>query len=387
MKEIQRIGIVCDGQLGRMMVEDGLRMNPDLEFYTLGEGGPNSPAAQVGAHQIDGSIKDPEAIRRLVEMVDVTTWEIEHIDAHALAKLEEEGHNIQSSPRSLAIIQDKLAQKAHLKKHHIDVAPFANLEDDEDFADVRFLFGESFIAKARRGGYDGRSNMKVTPDMTWSDVEKRFGGDTGYTNVYAEKIIPFQRELSVVGIRNMAGRVALYPVVETVHNGNHVCIQTYAPAAIDSHVRTAAEELGRETIRTFDGAGVFAVEMFQDEDDNVLVNEVAPRIHNSAHWTDIGASTSQFEQHVRAISGMPLGSTDAIYPAAVMYNVLATASRKYLPQMESTQPGLNGHIRWYGKAPKADGTERKIGHVTAVGNDMEEAIRYAQALHARATSL
>lgn len=378
MSETKHIGIIGDGQLGRMLTEAALPMGYDVTV--LGMAGPDSPAAQVGAHQLEGELTDPEAITRLVEQSDVTTWEIEHIHARALVELEEAGHTIHPSPGSLAKIQDKLTQKFHLKKHGIDVAPFTHLEDADDFTDIRAQFGESFIAKARRGGYDGRSNMLVTPAMTWTDVTGRFGVQTGQTGLYAEKLVSFQRELSVVGARSMAGKIALYPVVETVHNANHVCEWVFAPAALDEKVRAAAWELGRETIKAFDGAGVFAVEMFQDENDNVLVNEVAPRVHNSGHWTDLGSETSQFEQHIRAITGQQLGSTFMRYRSAVMLNILSTPSGRFEPAMRQTQPVHQGHVRWYGKAPRP-GAERKIGHITSYGLNPAKATINAESIN------
>lgn len=387
MNKIERVGIICDGQLGRMIVEDGLQIRPELEFYSLGENGNDSPSAQVGAHQVDGSIKDPDSIRRLAAMVDVMTTEIEHIDTTAPIELASSGYNIQPSPTSLAVIQDKLLQKQYLKNRGIPVARFIKLEGAASLFVAQSTFGDDLIIKSRRGGYDGRGNSNVGANTSWETIVEDFGGFVTKDDLYAEEKIIFNRELSLVGARDMDGQTAVYPVVEVLNKDGKICHIVKAPAAIDPRVAQAAEELGRTTIESFEGAGVWAVEMFQDQNDNVLVNEVAPRVHNTGHWTDLGAVTSQFEQHVRAITGMPLGNTHMKYGAAIMINILSTADRQFTPEMKQTHATANGHVRWYGKAPKADGSDRKIGHVTAVGENHDEAMHHAKELYEQHTGL
>ncbi|CAN5361247.1 5-(carboxyamino)imidazole ribonucleotide synthase [soil metagenome] len=387
MNQIERVGIICDGQLGRMIVEDGLRMRPELEFYSLGENGLDSPSAQVGAHQVDGSIKDPDAIRRLAQMVDVITWEIEHIDTSAAIELASTGYNVQPSPISLEVIQDKLQQKQFLASRGIPVARFTKLEDASSLLTAQRTFGSDLIIKSRRGGYDGRGNSNGNASTSWESLVGSFGGFVTKDLLYAEEKVGFQRELSLVGARDMAGKIAVYPVVEVRNKDGKICSIVKAPAAIDLRVSQEAEELGRTTIDAFEGAGVWAIEMFQDQNDNVLVNEVAPRVHNTGHWTDLGAATSQFEQHVRAITGMPLGETHMRYGAAVMINILSTADRQFTPAMRQTQATAKGHVRWYGKAPKIDGSDRKIGHITAIGENEDLAMQYASELYEQATGL
>jgi phosphoribosylaminoimidazole carboxylase len=363
-------------QLGRMIVEDGLRYNPHLKFSTLGTAGMDSPAAQVGAVQMEGGLKDPDAIRALVEKSDVTTLEIEHVNADILIQLEDEGHNIQPSPRSLLIVQDKVTQKQHLMNHGIPVAAFAALFDWVDLAAVRSEFGDELMVKTRRGGYDGRGNYKLEEHENWDTIDTVFRGDTA-GSLYAEKLVPFKRELALVGVRDMLGTIATYPVVETIHK-NNICHTVFCDS--DRNIPKAAEEIGRATISTFQGAGVFAVEMFETDDGEIIVNEVAPRVHNSGHWTDVGAETSQFEQHVRAISGASLGSTQAKAPA-IMINILGTKDAVFQDYMRETQTLKNGvgHVRWYGKAPRP-GVDRKIGHVTAIGDSPAEALERANRL-------
>lgn len=376
MRTIETIGIVGDGQLGRMIVEDGLKFNPNLRFIALGTAGFDSPAAQVGATQLEGGLADAESIARLVEASDVTTWEIEHINAGILHELTRAGHDIQPLPSSLMIIQDKLIQKRYLSKKGIDVAPFTSLETAEAFDTTRTKLGDAIIVKSRRGGYDGRSNLVVQPGTTWAGIEDFFPKSTT-EDLYAEKMIDFKRELALIGVRDRLGRIVTYPVVETIHAHNICHTVIYDP---DAHIPRAAEELGRATIEAFSGAGVFAVEMFEDYNGDVLVNEVAPRVHNSGHWTDLGAATSQFEQHVRAIVGAPLGSTAPVGPT-VMVNILGTKARVFEERMRGTEIlDQNAHLRWYGKSPRADGTERKIGHITVTAQSTQHALERAKLL-------
>jgi phosphoribosylaminoimidazole carboxylase PurK protein len=363
MSEIQRIGIVGDGQLGRMLTQAALPMG--FEVTVLGTAGPNSPAAQVGARQLEGALTDGDAIRQLAEQTDVVTWEIEHINADALSDLEEDGVNVQPSPRSLTTIQDKLLQKMFLEQARIPLPQFDWLNDAEDLVSFHEEFVD-IIVKARRGGYDGRGNLVFEPWMSFADIIQHFEDDEGNPRpIYAEKMVRFQRELAVIGARDMAGRIALYPVVETVQKDN-ICQMVTAPAKIDPRIREEAEEVGRTVIESFAGAGVFAVELFQDEQDKILVNEVAPRVHNSGHFSIEGSETSQFEQHIRAITGMPLGSTAMTAPAAVMVNILGTRTGEMTEQMQSNftiEVGNSTFVHWYGKSPRA---ARKIGHITSL---------------------
>lgn len=371
------IGIIGDGQLGRMLTQAALPLGH--EVTVLGMAGENSPAAQVGASQMEGGLQDPYAIIDLAKKTDVVTWEIEHINASILHSLDDGGTNIQPSPDALLTIQDKHRQKVHLDKHGIAVADFMTIRDVRDLSEARSVFSDKFILKTRKGGYDGRGNAVYQKGMNLKTILGDLNADPANPNIYAERLVDFQRELSLVGVRDLAGRVAVYPLVETVHEDN-ICIETVAPADIDPNVLAAAEELGRATIDTFDGAGVFAVEMFQDGNDNVLVNEVAPRVHNSGHWTILGAETSQFENHIRAITGMPLGGTKALGPTA-MVNILGTKDIR-LPEeaLRVRQPRGDVEINWYGKDPRP---ARKIGHISVRAETAHEALLIARLIRSR----
>lgn len=382
MSEIQSISIVGDGQLGMMITEAALPMG--YEVSVIGPAGPNSPAVQAGAKQLEGGIKDAAAIKRLAEAGDVLTIEVEHVNAEAMANEKSLGRDVQPSPDTIIIIKDKLHQKEHYVQANLPVGPFRGIENARDLAAAKESFGQ-VILKARTEGFDGRGNLMLPENMEWESVVQHFTDkDDNRPELYAEKIIPFQRELAVVGARDKSGNIGLYPVVQTVHKYS-ICDIVIAPAEIDPRVQHAAEELGRAVIESFDGAGVFAVELFQDEEDQLFVNETAPRVHNSGHWTIEGAETSQFEQHVRAITGQKLGGTEMKVASAVMKNVLGTKTGATgLQAIEEVKAAImrvassNIFPHAYGKSLRPD---RKVGHITVVGTDSPQTL--ATALEAR----
>jgi 5-(carboxyamino)imidazole ribonucleotide synthase len=322
------------------------------------------PAGQVGAGVIMGQITDEDKIEQLVNQSDVTTWEIEHIPANYLYVLQDAGHNIQADPETLMIIQDKFMQSQFLDECGIPVAPFSGTLDED-----RFEGGGPFVVKSRRGGYDGRGNLVVD-----HLDDPRIQGQFGSTPVYVEQKLDFNKELSVLAARDMKGNIAVYPVVETIHK-NNICHTVISPAAISPHLREQAHEIAWETISHLGGAGMFAIEMFAVGDD-VLVNEIAPRVHNSGHLTIEAHKTSQFEQHIRAITGLPLGSTGQTAPAAVMVNILGTQEGPLdRTGLELAVALPDTHIHWYGKTPRL---ARKIGHITTLAATIDEALGTAR---------
>jgi 5-(carboxyamino)imidazole ribonucleotide synthase len=358
---IEKIGIIGGGQLGRMMTPSAKELGFEV---TVIENGLDCPAAQVGANVIKAPITDEEAIKELVTSSDVTTWEIEHIPAEALVELQEAGYNIQSDPATLMIIQDKLIQSQFLADIGIPVAPFSDTLDENNF-----LGGGPFVVKSRRGGYDGRGNLVVN-SLDDPKIAERFGDNP----VYAEQKLNFDKELAVVAARDMQGNIATYPVVETIHE-NNICHTVISPADIDPALQQQAEEIAQETLKHLNGAGVFAIEMFV-VGNNVLVNEIAPRVHNSGHLTIEGTKTSQFEQHIRAVSGLPLGSTEPTAPAAVMVNILGTQTGSLdRTGIEQAAALPNTNVHFYGKTPRP---ERKIGHITTLAETSEEALATAR---------
>lgn len=354
---IEKLGIVGGGQLGRMMVPPAKSLG--LEVTVL-EAGMNSPAAQVGAEQIVAPITDPDGITELAERSDVVTWEIEHVGIDALIALQNEGHNIQADPNTLKIIQDKLTQKDFLTSIGVPVAPYSS-----ELSDDNFLGGGPFVVKSRQGGFDGRGNLVVD-----SFDDPRIAETFGDKLTYAEQIISFDKELSVIAARDTQGNIKTYPTVETIHE-NNICHTVICPAEISPELAKDADEIAQLTLKHLSGAGVFAIEMFA-VGDRVLVNEIAPRVHNSGHHTIESNITSQFEQHVRAVTGLPLGETEQIAPAAAMVNILGTKEGPLdRTGLEKIAALPDTHVHFYGKTPRL---ARKIGHITSLATTREEAL-------------
>jgi 5-(carboxyamino)imidazole ribonucleotide synthase len=381
--EVRRVGIVGGGQLGRMLT---LAAHPLGLAVTVLDPDPGCPAAQVGATQIVGRLDDPAALAALSAATDVVTWEIEHIDADALVALEAGGVLVRPSPSMLAAVQDKFAQKQLLAGAGIAVAAtvaFPPLGASAAPDRAAFLvslvgrLGDPVVVKARRGGFDGRGNHVLSggdPDALGA-LTATLGDD--WSALYAEASVPFVAEVAVIVARDAAGATVAYPTLRTVQEGG-ICHTVSVPAGLDPAIDAEAQDLGRRTVALLDGPGVFAVEMFVTPD-AVVVNEIAPRVHNSGHLTIEAAATSQFEQHVRAVAGLPLGPTTLRTPAAVMVNVLGR--REGPAPSEGLGAALalpDTHVHLYGKTSYP---QRKIGHVTALGADAAEVA--ARALAAR----
>jgi 5-(carboxyamino)imidazole ribonucleotide synthase len=363
---IEKVGIVGGGQLGRMLTEAAHPLGFNV---TVLDPTPNCPAAQVGAKQIEGSLQDENAINELVKSNDVTTWEIEHINVHELRRLSYMDYNIQPNHETLETIQDKYFQKKFLKDNGLPVADFWLIPNDFYMMDVALKRSQgNLIIKAATGGYDGRGNL-VYAGQSLDELHGALG-----SQIYAEGIVDFERELAVVAARDINGNIAIYPTVETVHKDN-ICHTVIAPAEVSTKVAENAREIAHETLRHLGGAGIFAIEMFQT-DEEVLINEIAPRVHNSGHITIEANTTSQFEQHIRAVTGMPLGDTKMRAPAAAMINILGNKaeplSRKGL---ENVLAMPDTHPHFYGKDPRP---ARKIGHITVLGSSINEVRERAQ---------
>lgn len=365
----KRIGIVGGGQLGRMLALAAKK----LDIYVIVmDPTPQSPAGLVADEQIVAGYKDENGINQLAEKADVVTVELEFTNAEALKKLEQQGKPIHPSPHTIEIIKDKLSQKKFLQKANIPVADFVEVSSRADILQAGEQFGYPFLLKARFDAYDGKGNVKIDEESAIESGMKKLEG----RKLYVEKFVQFTKEISVIAARSTTGEIVTYPVVETVHKNNILHI-VKAPAQIIDTAQQNARNLAEKVLRELKGAGVFGIEMFLSQDDQVLINEIAPRVHNSGHYTIEACTTSQFEQHIRAITGMELGKTDMIVGAAVMINILG--ARHGEAQVEGLEkamelPDVTVHI--YGK--KETKIERKMGHVTAVGNDLEETLERAK---------
>ncbi|KAK0463139.1 phosphoribosylaminoimidazole carboxylase [Desarmillaria tabescens] len=349
------------GQLGRMLAASASLLNIPVVILDVGD---SAPAKQVIAHSgnlshIDGSFTDPQKIRELASKVDVLTVEIEHIDVDALENLAAATSGrlaIHPSPRAIRIIQDNMEFR---------VSAFREVQSSVDaITSASTELGLPLMLKSRTLAYDGRGNYVL---RNISDAENALAA-LGGRPLYAEKWVPFIKEIAVMVVRSADGTVRSYPAVETVHKEN-VCHLVFAPLRSRyPDLSSRAQKVAEAAVATFEGAGVFGVEMFLMEDGNVYVNEIAPRPHNSGHYTIEACETSQYENHLRSILSLPLGSTDLKVPSAAMLNLIGSSSSMSsitcITDVALTVPGASTHL--YGKAECRKG--RKMGHITIVAN-------------------
>ena len=350
----KRLGIIGGGQLGMMITEAAQNLNDEISEITVLDPTENCPAAQAGAKQIIGDFKDKDAIVKLAEQSDIITYEIESGNTDVLSKLKAV---IEPSPSTLSIIQDKLSQKKFLSKNGLPVSQFYEIVSLDDLHEKINELSLPVLLKARRDAYDGRGNFKITsPD----EVEKAYRHFDG-KSLMVEKFVNFKMEVSVIAIRNTKGEIATYPMVENIHEDNILKI-TIAPARVSDDVIRNAGEIAKKTMQVLNGAGVFGIEMFIDQNNKILINEIAPRVHNSGHHTLQSCKTSQFEQHLRAILGLDLGSTDLVHKT-VMYNILGPDGfeGKYKP-VQLEKDGV--YLKMYGK--NVSKPQRKLGHFNVV---------------------
>lgn len=355
------IGIIGGGQLGKMLISEAKQM--DFSVLVL-DPTPESPAGRLADEQIVGDLYDKDKISELVKKSDVTTFEIEHIDTAILSELEKNGHKIHPSPKVLEIIKDKSLQKKMLVKNSI---PTAEWEIINDIRSTGNKLGLPLIQKSCRGGYDGRGVYLIRNEEDYKNALKE--------ESFGEKYVDFKKEISVIVARDLDGKMKSFPIVEMVFDeGENICDTIIAPARIDKLIAEKAEEIAYKCVEVLQGVGVFAVEMFLTKEDEILVNEIAPRVHNSGHYTIEACITSQFQQHIRAICGIPLGETESLIPAVVV-NILGEENEKGKPYYKGFKEvleisGVNIHI--YGKDVVKP--YRKMGHLTIVDKDIEKAI-------------
>ena len=366
------VGILGGGQLARMTVEAANRLGIKVAVLENQE---DSPAGQIAAFEIVGHWSDQAALDSLIEISDVVTLENEFVDYEVLQRLEAAGLPVYPSALTLRLIQDKALQKQTLLGSGLPVPAFASVETQDEVVDFARTHGWPLILKARRNGYDGKGNRKLDgPDdlvAAWSELGRGAG------SLLVEAFVPFERELAVMVARRPNGQTVSYPLVETVQS-DHICHTVSAPAPVSAAVEEQALGIARRAIEAVAGVGIFGVELFLTTDGEVLVNELAPRPHNSGHYTIEGCPSSQFDNLLRAILDLPLGSTRLIGPTA-MVNLLGRRHRTGGPDglVEALAvPGASIHL--YAKAEARPG--RKMGHVTALSatGSVEQALATAQ---------
>jgi len=367
------LGIIGGGQLGMMLTEAAQNMKEQISKVIVLDPTKNCPASKVGAEQIIADFKDEDAIKKLSELSDIITYEIESGDSNVLKKLEEYTE-ISPSPETLKTIQDKLLQKQFLQKNGIPVAEFAIIENREELDQMIDKMGLPLLLKIRKDAYDGRGNYMINSKSEIDDALDLFSGKL----LMVEKFIEFEKEVSVIAARNTKGEIATYPVVENIHE-NNILKMTIAPGRVSENVKKQAEQIAEKTMEVLHGAGVFGIEMFVTSDDEILINEISPRVHNSGHHTLQSSDTSQFEQHLRAILGMDLGDPSIKSPT-IMYNILGPAT--FQGEYNMLCPKKNNiFLKMYGKLESKP--QRKIGHINIVDKDnsgMDELLNQVEGL-------
>lgn len=355
------LGIIGGGQLGMMITEAARKMPEHISKIIVLDPTENCPASQAGAEQIRADFKDRNAIIDLSEKSDIITYEIESGDSDVLKSVEKNAE-INPSPETLKIIQDKLLQKSFLKENNIPVAEFIEIKNIEDVRTGLKEFGYPALLKARRDAYDGRGNFKISSEDDIQDAFDYFKGQS----LLLEKFVEFKMEVSVIASRNTKGQIKTYPLVENIHEDNILRL-TIAPARVTEEISKNAEQIASKTMTVLKGAGVFGIEMFVTQNDKIIVNEIAPRVHNSGHHTLQSSETSQFEQHLKAILGLDLGSTKLLHPT-IMYNILGSKSfeGKYRP-IDLSEPDV--YLKMYGK--EISKPLRKLGHFNLVASSNE----------------
>jgi 5-(carboxyamino)imidazole ribonucleotide synthase len=364
------LGIIGGGQLGMMITEAARKMPENISKIIVLDPTENCPAFQVGAEQIIADFKDEKAIQELADKSDIITYEIESGDSDVLKSVENKAE-INPSPETLRTIQDKFLQKTFLSENQIPVAEFIEICSVDDLKQGLEIFGYPALLKARRDAYDGRGNFKINSPK---DIQQAFDYFKG-KSLMLEKFVPFKMEVSVIAVRNTKGQIKTYPLVENIHEDN-ILRETIAPARVSKDVLDKSEKIAKDTMMVLKGAGVFGIEMFVTEDDQILINEIAPRVHNSGHHTLQSSETSQFEQHLRAILGLELGSVKLVRPT-IMYNILGSKDfeGEYKPIEVQDE---NVFLKMYGK--KISKPSRKLGHLNLVGNQGESVEQLLQKL-------
>ncbi|KAG5179448.1 AIR carboxylase-domain-containing protein [Tribonema minus] len=347
-----------------MMAEAAHRLG--VKLIPLDPEGKASPAGQVAELAVEGSFRDPEKINELASLCDILTMEIEHVNCEILEELEGRGVRVEPSSRTVRTIQDKYLQKQHMVESGIAVGDFMDTPTEQDVAKAGERWGYPLMLKAKKLAYDGRGNAVVKDAAGVSEAFAKLGGK----DLYAEKWVPFTKEVAIMVVRSDGGETAAYPLVDAVQLDS-ICHTTLAPADVGAALAEQASALASKAVASLWGAGIFGVEMFLTPEGDVLLNEVAPRPHNTGHYTYEACECDQFENHLRAILGLPLGGTRLRVGASMMLNVLGNgdmAETKALMSKALAIPGAALH--WYGKAEARKG--RKMAHITFCADTMEE---------------
>lgn len=356
------IGILGGGQLGRMIALAGRAMG--YRFVTM-DPTEDAPCGQTADRQIVARYDDVDAAMQLAAVSDVISYEFENVDAQVAEVLESQAYVPQGS-RLLRITQNRIREKTAIQEMGIPVAPFRVVASLADLQNAVRELGLPAVMKTATGGYDGKGQWVLQRE---EELEEAFEtlAKAG-TELIVEQFVPFELELSVIAARNPDGELAVFPTAENIHQDNILHL-TIVPARVSDDVRERAEKIARTIVDKLDVVGLLAIEMFLTADGQLYVNELAPRPHNSGHYTMEACVTSQFEQHVRAVCNLPLGSTELLSPV-VMVNILGEHLQPILDRVDELPRSAKLHL--YGKAESKE--KRKMGHLNVLAPSVDEAL-------------
>ena len=361
-----KLGILGGGQLGRMLIQQAINYN--VTSLVL-DPDPDAPCKHIANYFENGSITDFDTVYNFGKKADIITIEIEKVNIDALEQLEKEGKKVFPQSRVIRLIQDKGVQKQFFKENDIPTSPFQIVNTKEDMESSPFQF--PYILKLRKDGYDGKGVMKIN---SAADLDKAFDAPC-----IIEKLVDFEKEVAVIVARNANGDMKTFPMVEMEFNPEANLVEfLISPSTFGESLQQKAENIAKNIASAMNITGILAVEMFVCKDGELLVNEVAPRPHNSGHQTIEGNYVSQFEQHLRAIYNLPLGDTSSI-TNAIMINLLGEKGHEGVAKYENLEKilAIDGvYVHLYGK--KYTKPFRKMGHVTIVDIDREKAIEKAR---------
>ncbi len=364
------IGILGGGQLARMSAYQAYKLGFDIAIL---EKHKNSPAGQLTKNEFVGWVDDKKILKKFSESSDIVTLENEFVDYKQLEFIEKLGKKVLPSSKTISLIQDKLIQKQTLKKNKIPVANFIEIKDGTTYKKAAKSLGEKFILKSRKMGYDGYGNYKVENEKDYLDGIKKLS--SRHSSLLAEELIHFKMELAIMVARSKH-EIKTYPVVQTIQK-NHICHTVIAPAQVNETIKKITTDIAIKSVEAVKGFGIFGVELFLTSNNKILVNEMAPRPHNSGHYTIEACTTSQFENHIRSVLNLPLGSTKMVKPYAVMINLLGKKEGEgVVDNYAESLANENIHLHIYGKDKSRLG--RKMGHITILGENLKSILNQAK---------
>ncbi|MDW4573381.1 5-(carboxyamino)imidazole ribonucleotide synthase [Microbacterium sp. M3] len=367
------VGVVGGGQLARMMIAPAVELGVEIRVLAEDEG----MSASLAATAV-GDYRDAATVLAFARDVDVVTFDHEHVPQDVLATLVAEGVAVHPGPDALKFAQDKLVMRARLQELGMPQPDWAAVTDVAELQAFIDDHGGRAVVKTPRGGYDGKGVRVVSAGTEAEDWFATLAEDARGGALLVEELVDFTRELAQQVARRPSGAVRAYPVVETVQRGG-VCAEVIAPAPhAGERLQQVAAEIGVSIAEGLDVTGMLAVELFETTDERLLVNELAMRPHNSGHWSQDGAVTSQFEQHLRAVLDLPLGDTDPVADWAVMVNILGGPDEDALDARFATAMAEHpqAKVHTYGKPPRPG---RKVGHVNVIGDDLDDVAYQARA--------